>query len=693
MMRMKKVVHIIAIGLFVSTCLMVCGCSSSDNDDAGNELNAAVKMFDEWRRGERGPRSDFRSAVPLTPEAVMGLQKPEDLSAAAYSWIKDTDCGEYYRQSRENLAVIYKKLMDDYKIRSESGVRPTDYTTELMRSWRAAFKADYDLRGHIVECYSRRAILPLPHGLARYFAAQKEARESRRRLLDHAQSEQGRLSSELSSMRRELDSMGDVSWAQRKSQREWSEAQATVSRIRDDAGKAAGALASLASDLYQIAKDGDAKPATKALYRNILKLHKDMSALEHDASKRAAVIDGQLTLLPCAADCAALESKLAALKAEMDSAGLSAWSDEKDSQTWAGLQSLMSGILARADAAKADALALAQKVRPVVRISNDDASVKALGERAERLLGALSEFSTLASEQRTIAEGKAALAKCIAACSSLEADLAEINDAAGKMEPVAWTDERDIEVWRNLRAQTEELLAKAAKSAAAATALAKDVKPIVQASNGDKSVVAFDARVETVNASLSAAVGRMSERLAIAKGQIPLTEIARRLKAMSDEMTKLPAALGKKKSRMAEIQDIERKVRESRTRNYSDLEELARKTNEIRSRSLAERTNEVALGRRVQNIVANREAVIGSNAMYRFRMQVPENAAHERMAAMMEAFRSTLGVRAGDADMTSFFANIESNAYRLVDVMEEDAMLQRLEETLRTVQRLAARRR
>ena len=82
----------------------------------------------------------------------MGLQKPEDLSAAAYSWIKDTDCGEYYRQSRENLAVIYKKLMDDYKIRSESGVRPTDYTTELMRSWRAAFKADYDLRGHIVEC-------------------------------------------------------------------------------------------------------------------------------------------------------------------------------------------------------------------------------------------------------------------------------------------------------------------------------------------------------------------------------------------------------------------------------------------------------------------------------------------------------------------------------------------------------------
>lgn len=224
-----------------------------------------------------------------------------------------------------------------------------------------------------------------------------------------------------------------------------------------------------------------------------------------------------------------------------------------------------------------------------------------------------------------------------------------------------------------------------------ASALAEGIKSVVRSSKGDTCVAAVDARAERLNAELAAIAKQASARAEVVVGQVPLTQFAHACKAMSDGMTKIAAALTTKKARMAEIANIEGLVRSSRTRSYSDLGDLVRRTADIKARSLAERKDEVALGQRVQKLVAAREAVMGATALYRLRTQVPATA-HTQIEAILFAFKRAVNVPS-DASLPGYFASVESKAFQLADVMEEDALLQRLEDTLRTVQRLAARQR
>ena len=81
---------------------------------------------------------------------------------------------------------------------------------------------------------------------------------------------------------------------------------------------------------------------------------------------------------------------------------------------------------------------------------------------------------------------------------------------------------------------------------------------------------------------------------------------------------------------------------------------------------------------------------MSSKALRRLQMQVPGEAAHAQIKAELAAFKHAINVSL-DSDLPGRFANIESKAFQLADLSEEDALLQRLEEILRTVQRLAAR--
>ena len=83
---------------------------------------------------------------------------------------------------------------------------------------------------------------------------------------------------------------------------------------------------------------------------------------------------------------------------------------------------------------------------------------------------------------------------------------------------------------------------------------------------------------------------------------------------------------------------------------------------------------------------------MGSAALYRLRMQVPGKPAQARVEAELAAFRRAVDAASEDA-LPGVFVKIESKAFQLSDCTDEDAILNELEETLRIVQRLAARKR
>ena len=622
----------------------------------------------------------------------MGLEKPDELASTVEAWASSTEFGDYYRQSRENLAVLYKSLIDDFNVRRASGVGATECSRELMRRWREAYGIDLGLRKFILECYSRKEILPLPVSLAQVFTAKKEAAERLRRQIDGAKAEVARLSSVRSALQKGLESAGEIDWPQKKGRQEWRMLQGNMRDLAAKAEQAAAAADALVADFASVVQANGGDEGVRNVGKNADGLKEVLTALSRTVRERLEIVDGQIALAECADECTRLESELSSLKSEAASVGDATWADEKELAAWRARHELMSGIASRAEKAGARASSLVQKVCPVVRASQGDATVTAFGEKVKQVSAAFAEISDHASEQATIAAGKPQLVNCSAECAVLEKELASLKAAFEAAGAVSWTDERELSDWRELQGPAEALKARAGKARVRASALAEAIKPVVRSSKGDKTVAAVDARAERLSADLAAVEKQASARVAVVIGQVPLTKFAHACKAMSDGMTKIPAAVSKKKARMSEIASIESLVRSSRTRNYSDVDELARRTADVKARSLAERKDEIALGQRVQKLVAAREAVMGSTALYRLRMQVSEKPAHAQIEAVLSAFKRAVNV-AADSSLPGYFASIESQAFQLADVMEEDALLQKLEETLRTVQRLAARQR
>ena len=682
--------------------MLFCGCSeeskaggtvSEERETAAErEKYLAERMFNAWIHSDSESQHGFSGSRELTPEEAMGLERPGELAPSVEAWISTTEFGDCYRQSRESLAILYKKLVDDFNVRKESRVGATEYTNELMRNWRDAYGVDYSLRKFILECYSRKVVLPLPSSLARVFTAKKEAQERLRRQVAGAEAEIARLSSARSALRTGLESVGEVEWAQKRGLQEWRMLQGQVKGLAAKAEQAVAAADALVAEFAPVVQANRDDEGVRSVGKNAEGLMGDLTALARTVRDRLEIVDGQVALTECAGECAQLESELASLKAEAESAGDATWADEMEVAAWRGRHELMAGIASRAEKAGARASTLMQKLRPLVRASRGNAAVAAFAEKAKQVGAAFAEISNHASEQSTIAAGKPQLVKCSGECAVLEKELGSLKAELEAAGAVSWTDKKEVSAWRELQGPAEELKAKSGKASARAAALAAGIKPVVRTSRGDKTVAAVDARTERLNADLAAVAKQASERSAVVTGQVPLTKFANACKSMSDGMTRISASLSKKKARMAEIGNIDGLVRSSRTRNYSDVEELARRTADIKTRSLAERTDEIALGQRVQKLVAAREAVMGSTALYRLRMQVPEKSAHVQIEAILSAFKRAVNV-ASDSSLPGYFASVESQAFQLADVMEEDALLQRLEETLRTVQRLAARQR
>lgn len=271
--------------------------------------------------------------------------------------------------------------------------------------------------------------------------------------------------------------------------------------------------------------------------------------------------------------------------------------------------------------------------------------------------------------------------------AELDALKGELDDAG----MATWSQEKELRIWRDLQIRVGDISSRANKASAQASALATNMAKAMRASGGAEDVDALNDKAEQLKSDWSGFASRASRQLEIVNGQMQLTKFADDCKAMAEGITSVPAALAKKKARQAEIRELISQITSSRTRGYADLNGLAQQASAIKTRSRSEGEKEAELGKRVQKLAGNYERVFGSSAIYRLKRDLPEPSAQARIDADLAAFKRAAYIPAG-SDPAGFFAGIESKAYQLADRMEEESMIKRMDDTLLTVQRLAARR-
>ena len=272
--------------------------------------------------------------------------------------------------------------------------------------------------------------------------------------------------------------------------------------------------------------------------------------------------------------------------------------------------------------------------------------------------------------------------------AELDALKRELDDAG----TATWSQEKELMIWRDLQVRVGDISSRANKASAQASALAANMAKAMRASGGAEDVDALNDKAEQLKSDWSGFASRASRQLEIVNGQMQLTKFADDCKAMAEGIASVPAALAKKKARQTEIRELISRITSSRTRGYADLNGLAQQASAIKTRSRGEGEKEAELGKRVQKLAGNYERVFGSSAIYRLKRDLPEPSAQARIDADLAAFKRAANIPAG-SDPAGFFAGIESKAYQLSDRMEEDSLLKRMDDTLSTVQRLAARRR
>ena len=302
----------------------------------------------------------------------------------------------------------------------------------------------------------------------------------------------------------------------------------------------------------------------------------------------------------------------------------------------------------------------------------------------------ISRWFTTASEDR--GELREHIKNAPAEIERLNAELASLKSEMDSAGTSTWSQEKELRRWRDLQIRVGDISARANKASASASALAANMAKAVRASSGNEDVDALNDQAEQLKSDFSSFAARTAKQLEIVNGQMLITEFAANCKDMAEGMIAVPAALAKKKARQAEIKELVSRITSSRTRGYSDLNILAQQAAAIKSRSQREGEKEAELGKRVQKLAGNYDRVFGSSAIYRLKRALPEPSAQARIDTDLSAFKRAANIPA-DSDPAGFFAGIESKAYQLADRMEEESLLKRMDDTLHTVQRLAARRR
>lgn len=139
-----------------------------------------------------------------------------------------------------------------------------------------------------------------------------------------------RLESELASLKAEVASAGNATWADKKEIAAWRgrhELMAGIASRSAQAGERASALVQKTRPVIQ-ASQGEASIA--AFGARVEQVDAALAKISARASEQATIAEGMPQLISCSAECAALEKELESLKTALGAAEPVSWTDKKE---------------------------------------------------------------------------------------------------------------------------------------------------------------------------------------------------------------------------------------------------------------------------------------------------------------------------------------------------------------------------
>lgn len=240
---------------------------------------------------------------PPTPEEELGIESPGKLAASVEAWIGSNEFHDYFKQSRVRLAQLHAQLIEDYNVRKESELAANEFTNELLRKYHEAFIADEILRKHMVECYSRREVRPLPQSISPWFTTAGEDREWIRSFITKAPMEIDRLTVELAALTNEFKGVGGVTWTQEKELGEWRDIQMRLTGLATRANKTNADTAALSSNMEKILLATENVKGVDGLNDKAEHLKSVTSAFVNSLAQQLEIVKGQMLLTKFADDC------------------------------------------------------------------------------------------------------------------------------------------------------------------------------------------------------------------------------------------------------------------------------------------------------------------------------------------------------------------------------------------------------
>ena len=269
---------------------------------------------DSSRRYE--PEPDRTSPAPHvpTPEEELGIQPPGVLDAAVAAWARNNELGDYYEESQRRLEKARSKLLDDYRVRKGMDAAPTSFTQEWLKKYREHKANDDALRLHILECYSRGEVRPLPEKIRGVFTDSTERRRRDAELVGSAPRTLSSLEANLTECSGELDRIGSLSWETRKNQEEWTSVASSLLSLSERAGTLSADASGLSARLSRLASDKPEDDGLADLDRRASRLRRDISSLSLRVSDALGVAEGQTALASFAGECRRMEEWMRTLE-------------------------------------------------------------------------------------------------------------------------------------------------------------------------------------------------------------------------------------------------------------------------------------------------------------------------------------------------------------------------------------------
>lgn len=286
-----------------------------------NLLAAIVLAFavagcgDSSRRYEPPPEEPAPAPHVPTPEEELGIRPPGVLDAAVAAWARNNELGDCYEQSQERLELARGKLLEDYRVRKGMDAAPTSFTKEWLGKYREYKRDDDALRLHILECYSRGVVKPLPDILRGRFTSASERRRQTANLVATAPNTLDGFERDCDSIESALGQAGSLSWETRKSLDDWSDLAATLGTLSSRAKKLASDVEGLASRISRLAAAKPEDDGLSDLERRASRIRRKADSLSLRVSDALGIAEGQTALATFAEECRRMDGWIRVLDA------------------------------------------------------------------------------------------------------------------------------------------------------------------------------------------------------------------------------------------------------------------------------------------------------------------------------------------------------------------------------------------